>query len=277
MSIKSKKNMGKKYKLSIKGSVTVETSLALFLFLMFFVCIIHFYMILNLELRMQSALEQTADAQAAYAAITDYHDEDGSLSYIQCGLDYVFAKNNVIRLLGKEYLSSSWIKGGESGLHFEKSDFLKDGSTLDLVVYYRIKIPFFAIPEIPVVQRTRRRIWTGGDTSGLNSKPESVAKVYVTPTGTAYHLYADCSYIDVNLQAVSAERLSILRNKDGSIYYACESCHPEKTGIVYITAYGTRYHVSKNCNAIEKEIIQIDEDEIGDRHLCNKCAKRAGG
>ena len=269
--------MARKCRDSYKGSITVEASLALFLFLMFFICMMSFYMILNLEIRMQSALEQTADAQSSYAAIKEYHDENGSFSYIQCGLDYVYARNSVIRLLGKEYLNSSWIKGGEDGLYFKQSDFLKDGSTLNLVVCYRIEVPFFPAAEINMIQRTRRRIWIGDDTSGLNNTTLSAGKVYATPNGTAYHLYADCSYIDVKLQAVSSESLDVLRNKDGSIYYACESCHPEKSGTVYVTAYGNRYHSSAACSAIEKDVMQIDRDEIGNRHLCSKCLKRAGG
>ncbi|MGN0357380.1 MAG: TadE/TadG family type IV pilus assembly protein [Blautia sp.] len=270
--------MVRKEKDFLRGSVTVEASLSLFLFLIFFICMMQFYMVLNLEIRVQSALEQTADSQAAYAAIKDYHDEDGSLSYIQCGLDYVYAKSNVIRLLGKEYLDSSWIKDGSGGLHLEKSNFLKDGETLTLVVSYKIEIPLFVIPKITVVQQTHRRIWIGDDSSEMEESKKSVGnKVYVTKNGSVYHLYADCSYIDVKLRTVSAKSLEYLRNDDGSIYYACESCHPEKNGTVYITSYGNRYHAFKECSAIEREVIQIGEDEIGNRNLCSKCKKRAGG
>lgn len=269
--------MDKKYKTSLKGSVTAEASLSLFLFLIFFVCLMQFYMILNLEIRVQSALEQTADAQAAYAAIKDYHDEDGSLSYIQCGLDYVYAKSNVVRLLGKEYLDSSWIDGGAGGLHFERSSFLKDGKIITLVVSYRIKIPLLPVPQISVVQRTSRRIWIGDDTSGLKNTKTDINKVYVTPDGSAYHLYADCSYIDIKIRAVPAKSLDELRNEDGCIYYACESCRPEKSGTVYITSYGNRYHAFDKCSAIERNVMRIDINEIGNRHICSKCRKRAGG
>lgn len=269
--------MDKKYKNSFKGSVTIEASLSLFLFLMFFVCMMQFYMILNLEIRIQSAMEETADAQAAYAAVKDYHDEDGSLSYIQCGLNYVYAKSNVVRLLGKEYLNSSWIKEGAGGLHFENSSFLKDGKTIDLVVSYKIEVPFFPVPKLSVVQRTRRRIWVGDDTSGLKNAKANVDKVYVTRDGSVYHLYADCSYIDIKIRAVPAQSLNHLRNEDGCIYYACGNCRAEKNGIVYITSYGNHYHSFESCSAIERNVMQIDKNEIGNRHICSKCKKRAGG
>ena len=273
--------MDKGEKRRAQGSVTVETSLALFLFLMFFICIMYFYTILNMEIKIQSALEQTADTQAAYAAVREYHDEDGSFSYIQCGLNQVFAKANVIRLAGAQYLDSTWIDGGSSGLNFGRSEFLKDGSTLRLVVSYKVKIPFFSMKALTIIQAAQRRVWFGDDTSEKNNqnKIQNNTKnmVFATPNGVAYHLYADCDYIDVKLQAVDISNISSIRNKDGSKYYPCESCHPSADGTMYITLYGNRYHSSANCKAIEKEPEQISIQEIGKKHLCNKCAERASG
>lgn len=269
--------MAESKKDTVKGSVTVETSVSLFLFLMFFVCMMYFYIIMNIEINIQSALEETADMQAAYAAVEDYHDDDGSFSYIQCGLNQMFAKTNVIRILGADYLNSTWIDGGSSGLHFGKSNFMEDGITLNLVVYYRIKVPFFALADITIVQHAYRRVWLGDDTSRLDSENSKKDTVYVTPNGVAYHLYADCSYIETELQAVNALNVSSLRNKDGSKYYPCESCHPSGQGTVYITSYGNRYHSSQNCSAIEKNVVQISAENVGSRYLCSKCAKRANG
>lgn len=238
----------------------------------------YFYIILNLEMKIQSALEQTADVQAAYAAIKDYHDEDGSFSYLACGMDQIFANANVVRLLGKEYLDSSWIEGGSRGLSFYQSSFLKNGNTINLIVNYTIKIPFFHISNIKIVQCTERRIWLGDDSSKLSDQETlSTDCIYATPDGIAYHLYKDCSYIDVKLKAVNAENIKNLRNEEGSIYYPCESCHPQEEGTVYITSYGNRYHKSKKCKAIEKHVMKISQNEIGNRHLCSKCAERAGG
>lgn len=279
MSTKNRNLTVKTEKETLRGSVTVETSLSLFLFLMFFICMMYFYIVLDLEINMQSALEETADIQAAYAAVKDYHDEDGTFSYIQCGLDHVFARSNIVRLLGNDYLDTTWIDGGSNGLHFGKSNFFKDGITLDLVVSYKIKIPFFSVADINIVQSAHRRAWLGDDTSRLNdpkTTEKSGTSVYVTPNGVAYHLYADCSYIDVKLQAVSSVNVAAKRNKDGSRYYPCESCHPKGEGVVYITIYGTRYHCSETCSAIEKEAVQIDVEDVKNRHLCSKCAERAG-
>ncbi|MDO5410913.1 MAG: pilus assembly protein [Lachnospiraceae bacterium] len=276
--IKKQNPMHENCKGRCQGSVTVEASLVLFLFMIFFFCMMHFYTILNLELKLQSALEQTGDMQAAYAAISDFHDEKGKLSYLQCSLDHIFAKTNTIRLVGKEFLDSSWISGGCSGLYFGKSSFLKDGSTIELIVRYRIEIPFFKGIHFGVVQRVKRRIWTGTDTSGLdnNTGGKAANMVYVTPNGVAYHLYEDCNYIDVKLKAAESSEIQKMRNQDGSHYYACETCKPSLGGVVYVTSYGNRYHCTKSCSAIERDAEYISADKAGNRHLCDKCAKRAG-
>ena len=282
MSIKKRritgKNMGKNkqtIRRTERASVTVETSLILFLFMMFFICMMYFYIILNLEIKIQTALEQTADTQAAYAAVSNYHDGKGSFSYIQCGLDQAFAKANVIRLTGKNYLDNSWIKGGSSGLSFLKSSFLKDGVTLSLVVSYKIKIPFFSVLDINIEQRAYRRVWYGEDTSNLKNVKNKQDTVYITESGVVYHLYEDCDYIDVKLRAVKGTEVSSLRNVDGCLYYPCESCKPDTKGTVYITSYGTRYHKSQECSAIEKHPMQISVDDTGNRDLCSKCEKKA--
>lgn len=260
----------------LQASVTVEASLILFLFLLFFFCILYFYQILNLELKLQSALEQTADTQAAYAAVRDYHDEKGQFSYIQCGLDYTYAYASVVKNLGEEYLENSWISQGKRGLHFEKSQFLKDGKNLRLIVHYQIKIPYFPGVSLSVIQQAHRRIWVGEDTSIYNkSGGKNNRTYYLATTGRVYHLYRDCDYIDVKLEAVSAAQLDLLRSKDGSIYYACESCHPQKKGLLYIAAYGNRYHAVPTCRAIEKNARQVSEEEIEGMKLCSRCAAQS--
>lgn len=280
MSIKKYKVMDKNRKkierenAVLSASITVEASLVLFLFLIFFMSMMYFYQILNLEIKIQAALEETADAQSAYAAVSDYYDEKGTFSYIQCSLDQAFAKANVVRLVGKKYLDSSWIKGGSGGLSLLESSFLKDGETLQLVAAYQIEIPFFSIADIRIKQQAHRRIWYGEDTSGKSTKKNGSNSVYITENGSVYHLYADCDYIDVKLWAVTGAEVSKLRNADGSLYYPCESCKPDSAGTVYITTYGTRYHKLKQCKAIEKNPISVSKEEVSNRKLCSKCEKR---
>lgn len=108
---------------TLQASVTVEASLILFLFLLFFFCILYFYQILSLELKLQAALEQTADTQAAYAAVRDYHDEKGQFTYIQCGLDYAYVYANVVKNLGRSIWKIPGFYREKKGFILKKASF----------------------------------------------------------------------------------------------------------------------------------------------------------
>lgn len=272
---------------SVKGSITVEASLALFLFMMFFVSVMYFYVIMNLEIQIQTALEQTIDLQAAYSTVTKMDDISSSnddaekkLSFLECGINLIFAEGNVIRILGADYLNSTWIRGGCLGVVLLESSFLKDGEHIELVADYRVKIPFFPVSDVKISQRAKRRIWIGDSPDQEQSEDgddeDEQEHVYMTPNGAVYHLYADCSYIDVKLKSVDSSELDTLRNQSGGIYHPCESCKPEKKGTVYITTYGARYHNDQHCKSIEKNAHQVTMEETDGRRVCSKCAKRAG-
>lgn len=264
-----------------EGSVTVEASLSLFLFLAFFICLMSFYFLLDLEIRMQSALEDTADLQASYAVVVmGGEDGEGMFTGVMCALDYPAAKLSLVNQLGSSYIKNSWIKGGINGISLLKSRYLVGGDRIEVIADYKVSLPYLAGYSIPIEQRAERRVWLGDKSSGESEDEEDEEEddriVYVTPTGVAYHFYADCSYIKVKLTAVDAGKISTMRNNGGAIYYPCESCKPGTSGTVYIAEYGTRYHVSSSCKAIEKNPQAIHLSEAGSRHLCQRCAQKAG-
>lgn len=318
--IRKESRKGPSYR--VQGSVTVEASLVLFLFMIFFVCMMYFYIIMNLEMRIQDALEQTVDLQASYCTVTKMDvkvtsdgaeeekeksglgkaaetigflldPEDSSsekkgttgnkLSFLECAVNMAFAEGNVVRILGSDYLNSTWIQGGCLGIVLLESKFLKDGENIELIADYCVKMPFFSSASVRISQRAKRRIWIGDSPNpetetegGEGEEDDEHQHVYMTPNGSVYHLYADCSYIDVKLKPVDSSELDTLRNQSGGIYHPCESCHPEKNGTVYITTYGARYHSDEHCKSIEKNAHEVTMEETDGRKVCSKCAKRAG-
>ncbi|MGX8714222.1 MAG: hypothetical protein ACSW8A_00535 [Lachnospiraceae bacterium] len=266
---------------SADGSVTVEASLSVFLFLAFFICLMSFYFLLDLEIRMQSALEDTADLQASYAVVVmGGEDGEGMFTGVMCALDYPAAKLSLVNQLGSSYIKKSWIKGGVGGISLLKSRYLVGGDRIEVIANYKVNLPYLAGVSIPIEQRAERRVWLGDKSSGESEEEEEEEEddmiVYVTPTGVAYHLYPNCSYIKVKLTAVDAGKISSMRNSGGAKYYPCESCKPGTAGTVYIAEYGTRYHSSSSCKAIEKNPEAIHLSEVGSRHLCQRCAQKAG-
>lgn len=247
----------------------MEASLGLFLFLLFFIGILYFYQVMNMEVRIQEALENTASTQVAYYSLGKERTDE--LSFVGCQLNYGYVALCMVQQLKRDYLDASWIQYGSGGFDYSGCEFLKDKATILLKVSYRIRLPFFGNLTIPISQQTRKRVWIGDDSSSLK---ESAYSAYITPNGTAYHLYDDCSYIHYEPVAVPGSKIELIRNDDGAIYHPCERCNPTRDGTVYVTYYGTRYHSSTSCTAIERNVQKISLDEVGGRHLCQKCAKR---
>ena len=62
-----------------------------------------------------------------------------------------------------------------------------------------------------------------------------------------------------------------LEDKDGSIYYACESCGSNCTNVVFVSPYGNRYHSTINCDKLKRNVIAVPISEVGERTPCSKC------
>ena len=114
-----------------------------------------------------------------------------------------------------------------------------------------------------------------GYVPGNCGKPKGGTEIYVyiTENGTRYHLSDQCTYLRVKVQAVSAEETENMRNGSGEKYTACERCKPVKGGLVYLTAWGNRYHGESDCSALQRTVYMVPQSEAGSRSACSKCGR----
>lgn len=266
----------------IPGSLTLEAALTVPLFLFFCAAILSFLLILDLQISVDQSLGETARSfgkrayiyQQGESLISD--DPDSGLLQ-QTGLSPAAVKLRMLRDPGlKEKLDRSRVKGGSSGLYTFSSAYLPEKGILDLVVQYDYRVPWLPGPmgDLRFIQRMRSHVWTG---ELLASQEEGIADgdgktVYVTPTGTVYHLSPSCSYLDLSIHEVSSGEAAFRRNASGEKYYACPLCASSNlSGSVYITDYGTNYHSSLSCSGLKRTLIEKDISEVGDMRLCSKC------
>ena len=260
-----------------KASVTVEASIAITAFLFFFASFLYLFTVMNLQLRIQNALEETADLQLAYASVRGV-DAGHKLSFIECSLDSAFVQSHVISTVGERVLDQSLIKGGSGGLRFTDSRFMEDGESILLTVHYTVEIPFLAAIKLNLSQNARRRVWCGFDSSVFtgerNMEDPDDPIVYITPTGSKYHLTATCQHINIKAHSISYDILKNMRTSGGGIYYPCSRCKPMAAGTVYITDNGSRYHASDKCSAIERNCSAVHLSEVAGRTQCKTCGKK---
>ena len=98
--------------------------------------------------------------------------------------------------------------------------------------------------------------------------------VYVTEYGTVYHESKACSYLNVIVRSVNADKVVEERNSSGKKYTLCKRCEDQEvTEIVYISDGGTKYHLTVGCPVLKRTIIEKTREEV-DLPACHKCGNK---
>ena len=126
--------------------------------------------------------------------------------------------------------------------------------------------------EYKVISRYYGRLWTGYT---LNETEIAKEYVYVTETGSVYHISKDCTYLRLSVSAVGRGELDEKRNDSGARYKPCEICFDSKRPqeLYYITKSGNRYHAEIGCSSLKRTIYRIELAEIEQRSVCSRCSQ----
>lgn len=253
-----------------KASLTIEAALVLPVFLFFFLGMVSLIQAIQTEGAVRASLWETGKRLATYAYITEMGEEKEEIEkYFGAGA-FVYANTLFLQQEGSDYWNQSMVIGGSGGFSFLRSSFLKEDGMIDLVVTYRLKFSFPLLGEIqlPQVQRCRVRGWIGNK----DGETEQEGVVYITESGTVYHLTKNCSHLNLTIQELSANALAKARNGSGGKYKPCERCGKEPfQGKYYITKEGDRFHTKRSCSGLKRVILTIPLSQVGARFLCKRC------
>lgn len=243
----------------ITASLTVE---AAFAFSIFFFTIYIFWQCFLLVFYEMSVADKVGEAcrnmqRYGYASrkLSDTLAENMALIYLP-------------ELLGK-------VKKPEMVRNLIILSFPADEGNINILVKYDFVCAAPLMPEValPVQQAFRVYPFIGTGQSGNEEKPAEEGKtVYVTETGKVYHVSRSCTYLRMNVSCCGEEEIDGKRSLDGCKYYECSDCKDaKKTGQVYFTDYGERYHYSVSCSNIYRNVLEINIDDVGSRKACSKC------
>ena len=259
-------------KIPVSGSLTIEAALVLPIFLMFIAAVMYFLIIISLQSDIQLRIEETARDLGKKAYLTD---DSEILETINT--NPLVIKAEILDDDLTERIENSGIKNSTSGVSTILSAYDEGTGILDIVVTYQYVIPYLPenISTISFLQRCRSRVWIGSELSESTSAGESSdgQTVYITPTGSAYHLTKSCPYLDLSIHSTLYATIESERNLSGSKYERCTACTDAGASYVtvYITDYGTNWHASLSCSGLKRTVIAVDISEVGSRHLCSKC------
>lgn len=245
-----------------KGSMALEGSLVLPVFLFFIMTVL-----LSLEaVRFQSNIQEALHQAGNRKAFSEYQ-----VRYLEGESSNIYGQVN--EYLGNQLFPYLCVAGGEGGVALEDMSSEENGR-IEISAEYGIKpfIGWLPIGRVRIKDRFISHAWIGYSKAENQDSKEEDTYVYVTRTGSKYHLSHNCTYLRVQLQAVSYERVFSLRNGSGEKYHACQRCRPVKGGMVYITEGGNSYHGRSDCSALKRTVYMIPLSEADGYGACSKCA-----
>ena len=275
---------------SPRASVTVEASIALPLYIFFFVNILAAFDILRMESDMTAALHQTGNHIAFHAfdmmyaddvvdalTGTEAGDETGSVLGDVGTLIYsvAYVESAVRDYLGEEHIRLGPVDGGIS---FMRSKIMMNADEIDLVASWRAK-PFFpgiAAPAgFPLEARFFGHAWTGYEPGAGNADEGSGDDpiVYITENGTVYHRNINCRHLRHAVRSIPAGEARNAENNRGEGYTPCEICggYGNGRGTVYVSDGGDRVHSTVNCPGLRRTIFYVHLSEVAGWPPCSVC------
>lgn len=248
------------YKVRKKGSVTIEASFAVPLFLFAALCLIWMIEVQNIKISVLNASQNAAKSAAEDTAVIPV-------------LNTVKLKSDIVSLIGEDRIERSLIEGGSSGISCWKSFVSTGTGEMNICVEYKVKIPLpvFGNPTADLKENFRISAWQGYQDIGNSSNDNQI--VYITDNMAVYHEDYQCSYLHLSVRFVSSDELEFMRNISGGKYHACEKCvFGSPMAGVYITDSGNKYHNSLNCSGLKRTIHAVEKSKLPGIGGCSRCS-----
>ncbi len=282
-------SQSKEASLTASGSLTVESALVLPFVLMILMSFLFLFYVMRFQLELQGAMDHAVQRASAYYYAAELADgretetekmngADGiTKDLLRGGITEAYLRAEILIQMKDKSFERAFVWGKKAGLSFLQSEFPDEDGMIDLVVSYRIKIPFLPGEKASLFmsQRSRRKAWTGSvrwsSQEDEDAQEEDVI-VYVTEHGSVYHRELTCSHLRLNISSVRPDEIAQLRNISGGKYYQCEKCQDVIAGFyLYITESGDRWHTKLQCSGLTRNIKQIKQSEVGARPPCSRC------
>ena len=265
------------------GSMTIEAALCVTVFLIFMISLCQLFLVMQLQLRIQKALEQVGSEVAQYSYLNSQiklWESDSQLmeeleEYLLAELSEEAIRIRFVDVMGQETWEQSVLVGGEGGISFEESRLLREHHRIHLVVSYRIRLPMtlLGMGDITLRQQCYRYALLGDKEPSYEVENEE-QMVYVTKNRQVYHVTLSCTYLNLSIRSVSMSQVEDLRNDSGGKYYPCERCQPTgREAAVYLTEDGDRFHDEWDCAGLRRHITSIPLREVEDLRPCSRCGQ----
>lgn len=268
-------------RLPVKGSVSIEASIAIPIFMFCFLEIMSVLNYLSVYSGVLYALKSVGDSVSVYGYV--YDDLISGEEEISIGENIISALvfseiylNSQMRKQCEGQMYSETIHGGAQGINTLGSHVNERDKTLLLVANYTVEpVISFAGTALHMNNRYYAKLWTGF--SGKKGETEKDV-VFITENASVYHLYADCTHLKLSVKSVEYDELSEKRNSSGAKYVECSFCCKGNVnqGMYYITSQGDCFHQDISCLGLKRTVFCVEIEKVKDLPVCSRCNQKKG-
>lgn len=243
---------------SKEGSLTVEASLVLPIFIFAMISIISLSVLLMFQLRLKVVMHEVCKEVVERELKGDNFGEDE-------------IEAEILAMLGSKVLKLAPI---EDDLEFFTD--VRNDEIVCICAQYNTKLYYdmFGLFKHEFVQRSLLHDFKGYEKGlyGLEYETDEITYVYITEDSEVYHTNRECTHIRLKISPIANEALIGARNNDGKKYKSCEHCH-SKTGDknLYITPEGDKYHNSLTCSGLKRVVKTVPLSEVSGKRCCTRC------
>lgn len=249
--------------IQLKGSMALEGSLVLPIFLFFMMTVLLSLEAVRVQSNMQEALHQAGNESAFIQnRIANQRVSEAEVT------------ERIFTYMEKQKSPYLCVAGEEKGVVVQDFSTVNDNGLIYLKACYKLKpfIRWIPIGDIVFEDEYYSHAWVGfqGNEDISRTAEEDVC-VYITKTGSRYHMSYECTYLQVPIKAVSGEQISGIRNASGGKYHPCERCQPGNGDILFISEDGSRYHGRSDCASLKRTVYVISLSKAQGYVPCSKC------
>lgn len=284
-SLRLKKYRSKRVLLSasclFSGSLTIEASLGISLFIFAAVCLMMPFKMMNIQRQVQCVLESVGEMASQYSyVIWQLELESGKEEVGEQFKNEALAYATEAAVIGCVYYQLTGLLDERAirSVSFTRSEIMEDGETIRLIMDYELVLPFsvFQLDSISMTSICSRRAWIGRD--GQRGKGGSIEEgditVYIGRAPQRYHLSSKCHYLsNEKIEGVFFDQVSMRRNKNGEKYAPCKKCggNAASSEKVYIMPSGSSYHSERFCSAVIAYVQAVPLSSVKHLGACSYC------
>lgn len=245
-----------------KGSLTIETCIALPLFLFLMLFFFHIVRVEETKAVIYEAVGETVEYLAEYAYLKK---KLGSLGEAADGLS---AALKFREYLDDSALVNTYVKGGSFGVLFPEVVVPDENGMVEIKYAYivNVSVPFLPAKYRMISGSVVQKAYLGDEQ--LRNRQDvdwDDYYVYVTDNKEVYHSARKCTHLDLSISEASKEEAKY------SGYIPCGFCGDKAEDTVYVTSEGGRYHGVSMCSGLKRTVQRVKHSEVEGLPPCSRC------